>query len=382
MQARKQIGSYSLFFVTSILIAAILMLLGLSACTQDASETNAESKIVTDAYGREVEVPSDVQSIATVGSGARFVVYAGGQDKLIAVTDMETEPSTTRPYSVAYSDLFADLPSTSNGNHALDTNVNSELLLELDPDVIISSRSSEECDELQAAIGIPVIGIYYDTSIFDENVYNSLTAVGQAIGTEEHVQEVIAKMQEWEADLKTRTENISDEDKPTCYFGAINYRGAKSFSGTYANYEPAEVVNAINVADETGQSGSIDIDLEQLGVWDPDYIFLNTANLSLMAADYQSSQGFFDSLSAFKNGNLYSQPAVIFNGTNVEMGICNAYFIGSTIYPDAFADLDIQQVYSDIFSTMLGVDYYPTLQSQGLDFVKLDISVFSEQTTD
>ncbi len=367
-----QVATLALRFAAAALLAllASLMLVG---CAQDASSEEGATRTITDVYGRSVEVPETVESVATVGSGAKFVVYAGGQDKLIAVTEMETESSIQRPYTVAWADLFSTLPSTSNGNHLNETNVNTELLLELDPDVIISSRSADECDELQNSIGIPVVGIYYEESMFDENVYNSILTVGQAIGTESHAQSVVDKIMEWEQDLLSRTADIEDDQRPTCYFGAINYRGAKSFSGTYGQYPPAVAVNADNVADEVGTSGSFDIDLEQLSVWDPDYIFVNTANMDLMLSDYNSSPDFFESLTAFQNGNIYSQPAVVYNGMNVEMGICNAYFIGATLYPDAFSDVDLASTYSDILSTMLGVDIYPQLQEAGMDFERVEI---------
>ena len=120
-----------------------------SANTGEASQEPAQqSNQVVDAYGRTVELPDSVETAATVGSGARFVVYAGGQDKLIAVTEMETEASPARPYTVAHESLFSSLPSTSNGNHLMETSVNTEELLSLHPDVIISSRSAAECDEL------------------------------------------------------------------------------------------------------------------------------------------------------------------------------------------------------------------------------------------
>ncbi len=378
-----KVNSKSLFrgvFASIVVCVVALSLVGCSS-SQNDTEVSDGTKTIIDAYGREVTVANDVNRVATIGSGARFVVYAGGAEgvsKLVAVTEMETSPSPTRPYSIAYADEFADLVSTSNGNHILDTNVNSELLLSISPDVIISSRSAQECDDLQNEIGIPVIGIYYDgeSSLFDETVYTSILSVGQAIGTEDHAESVVEALQGWQADLQERTDSIPEDERVTCYFGAINYRGAKSFAGTYANYEPAEIVNAINVADETGADGAIDIDLEQLGVWDPEYIFLNTANMDLMREDYASLSSFFDQLSAFQNGNLYSQPSITMNGTNIEMGVCNAYFVGSVIYPQYFADLDMSEVYSEILSIMLDVDYYPILQSQGLDFVQLDISQF------
>lgn len=345
-----------------------------SGSASAAGSSAAATKTVVDAYGRSVEVPKDAKTAATVGSGARFVVYAGAQDKLIAVTEMETTPAMNRPYAIAYKDLFANLPSTSNGNHLLETNVNEEQLMDLNPDVIISSRSAEECDALQKDTGIPVIGITYQNQLFTDNVYNSITCVGEALGTEDHASEVVAKLKEWDADLKARTADIADADKPSVYVGAVNYKGAKSFTGTYANYAPLVELNAKNVAGETGQKAAVDVDLEQIGNWDPDYMFLNAGNMDLMKADYANNQAFFDGLKAFQQGNLYTQPFFNFNGTNIDTGICDTYFIGATIYPDKFADVDLKAKYSEIYTTLLGVDFYQAMQQNGMDFKSMSFN--------
>ncbi len=398
-------------------------LTGCASTQQDSSEpASPESITVTDAYGRDVTVPADADTCATVGSAARFVVYAGAQDKLIAITEMDTPASPARAYTEVYADEFAALPTTSNGNHLMETSVDAEKMLELKPDVIISSRSAEECDQvyadefaalpttsngnhlmetsvdaekmlelkpdviissrsaeecdqLQQQIGIPVVGISYQDQMFTDNVYNSILAVGQALGTSEHAQSVVDALKSWQADLSGRTAaDIPDEDKPTCYAGAVNFKGAKSFGGTYAGYPPFEAVNVKNVADETGQSGSVEVTLEQIGEWNPDFMFLNAGNMDLLKKDYADNTAFFNSLTAFQTGNLYTQPAYNMNGTNIETAICDAYFVGATVYPEQFSDVDLSKKYDEIFSTMLGADYYEQMKSLGVDFKTISFS--------
>lgn len=368
----------SLFVAISCLVLSIaLVLMGCSSSSSSSTNNQSQEssvKTVVDAYNRSVEVPRDAKTAATVGSGARFVVYAGAQDKLIAVTEMEKDPALNRPYAFVYKDKFADLPSTSNGNHLLETNVNEEQLIELAPDVIISSRSAEECDALQKNTGIPVIGISYQNQLFTDNIYKSIECVAQALGTEVHAKQVIDKLKSWDNDLKSRTSDIAEGDKPSVYVGAVNYKGAKSFTGTYANYAPLLELNAKNVADETGQSAAVDVDLEQIGNWDPDYMFLNAGNMDLMKDDYGKNKDFFDSLKAFKNGNLFTQPFFNFNGTNIDTGICDTYFIGATIYPEKFADVDLSAKYSEIYTTLLGSDFYEVMKSKGMDFKSISFS--------
>lgn len=356
------------------LVAAVLAFV-LAGCAGGTQASNAPAtKSVTDAYGRTVDVPADVQRVATIGSGARFVVYAGAQDKLVAVTEMETRSSNSRPYTIVHKDLFANLPVTSNGNHLMETSVNTEEMLKADPDVIVSSRSAAECDELQQTMGIPVVGISYQNQLFSDDVCTSISCVGEALGTSDHAQATVAKIKEWEADLDARTKDIPAAEKPSVYVGAVNYKDKKSFGGTYCGYAPLDAVHGMNVADSLDKKGSVDVDLEQIGVWDPDYMFLNAGNMELMKKEYADNQAFFDGLKAFETNRLYSQPAFNYNGTNVEMGICDAYFIGATIYPEKFADVDVAQKYSEIFTTMLGDDFYPTMKEAGMDFTSLSFS--------
>lgn len=360
---------------------AALMCFALCSCSA-TENSNSENVVdtpaihsVVDAYGRNVELPAQVDTVATVGSGARFVVYAGAQDKLIAVTEQELKASPAKPYTIAYKDFFSTLPATSNGNHLMETNVNAEQLLELHPDVIISSRSAAECDELQKNIGIPVVGISYQDQLFTDDVCTSIQVVGDALGTSEHAKHVVDMIKTWEKDLNERTKNITDADKPSVYVGAVNYKGAQSFGGTYCNYAPLMAIHANNVADELNKNGSVIVELEQIGSWNPDYIFLNTGNMDLLKADYASSQEFFDNLTAFKTPALYTQPAFNFNGTNIEMGICDAYFIGSILYPEAFKNVDMASKYSEIFTTMLGMDYYDFMLQNHMDFTSMSIDL-------
>lgn len=372
---RNNLKRRSLIVLFACLTA--LVLAGCAGAPQGESSSTGtaasepESRTLVDAYGRSVELPAEVVTAATVGSGARFVVYAGAQDKLIAATEMDTPASPARPYTEVHADLFAGLPTTSNGNHLNETTVDTEKLLELHPDVIVSSRSAEECDALQDSIGIPVVGITYQGQLFTDNVYTSIEVVGDALGTGEHARNVVATMKDWAADLDRRTASIPDADKPSAYVGAVNYKGAKSFTGTYASYPALDAVHANNVADALGQKGAVEVSLEQVGEWNPDVMFLNAGNMDLMKKDYEDNKEFFDKLTAFQNGALYTQPSFNYNGTNVEMGICDAYFCGATLYPEAFADVDLAKKYDDVFSTMLGANYYEQMKSLGIDFKRI-----------
>lgn len=379
-QRRARITSILSAFTVALALCALCAICMLPGCAngQDEPTSNADTtadspeaantREVTDPYGRAVHLPKQVKTCATVGSATRFVVYAGAQDKLIAITEIDKRPSTARPYTEVYASLFANLPATSNGNHLMETSVDAEQLLTLRPDVIISSRSAEECDQLQQQTNIPVLGIPYATDMFGDDVLASLQIVGDALGTTEHVATAIDALKQWQTDLTARTQDIPDEKRPLCYAGGVNYKGMKGFTGTSANYAPFKAANILNATDQTKQSSTVEISLEQLSEWNPDFMFLNASNMDLLRDDYASHQALFDQMTAFRKGQLYAIPAFNMNGINVEIGVCSAYFIGSTVYPEQFSDIDVAQKYDEVFSVLLGSEYYGQMKSLGMDF--------------
>lgn len=60
-----------------------------------------------------------------------------------------------------------------------------------------------------------------------------------------------------------------DSEKPSVYVGGLGARGTHGIESTQGNYSLFNAVNAKNVVDETGQTGSIMIDKEKLIEWDP-----------------------------------------------------------------------------------------------------------------
>ena len=74
-------------------------------------------------------------------------------------------------------------------------------MLELKPDIILSTRSADECTKLQEDIKIPVIGVYSQDEICSENFYKNLRIVGQVVGTKEIVENKIKYIKELESEL-------------------------------------------------------------------------------------------------------------------------------------------------------------------------------------
>jgi iron complex transport system substrate-binding protein len=266
---------------------------------------------------------------------------------------------------------FAALPSVGSGG-SNDTAFVEELVM-LEPDIIIGMCDSlNTIEDVATKTGIPVIGISVD-HMFDESFYKSLDIIGQATGRAQHCRAVIEYVKSCQADLDERTRGISDAEKPSVYAGAVSFRGAHGFEGTYGGYPPFAVVHARNVVDETGQKGAMLIDIEKVTVWDPDIIFLNPSNMNLVNDDYSKNPAFYDNLKAVKNGAVYTQISYNYNWSNLEIAIADAYYAGKIIFPDAFTDIDPILKADEIFSVMLGEPFYDKLAAEGLRFERIAI---------
>ena len=359
-----------------MLIGIILSLvLIFSGCGTDRSAPSSSSadegtRIVTDVYGRQVELPEKVETVAVIGGAARILTYAGCADKIVGVTDMDKQNVSAMPYSVVNADHFATLPSVGSGG-SNDTCYVEELVT-LGPDAIIGVTEEDTIQDIAEKTGIPTVGIYPE-SMFDESFYSALELVGQVMGTEEHASLVIDYIKECQADLDNRTKDIPEDQKPTVYTGAVSFRGAHGFEGTYANYPPFTAIHAKNVVDETGEDGAVLIDLEKVTVWDPDIIFLNPTNMNLVNENYKKNKAFYDNLKAVKNGNVYSQISYNYNWTNMEIAIADAYYAGKVMYPEQFADIDSVEKADEIFEIMLGQPFYEKLAADGSRFEKITI---------
>ena len=370
----------------SAILLTLLTLLSLTACgsaaegADDAQASTqsepAATRVVVDSYGREVEIPGEVKTIVCTGSGAlRMISYLQCTDMLIGVedTDKAYETSTLRDYAHVYYETFRDLPAIGKGGGTSNTAYIEELIT-LQPDVILSGYTQEALEDLQSATGIPCVSIRAQSIKFiDESFYTAMAVAADVLGAQDRCEEVLSYIDICKDDLAARTADIPEDTKPTCYTGAVTFSGAHGFTGTYSNFGPFMAIGARNVADQEGQDGYYDADPEKIVAWDPDYIFLDPGNMNLVNDEYASNPGYYDALRAVQEGNVYS--CISFNNysTNVGYAIADAYYAGTVLFPEAFADVDIAAKTDEILEFLLGDAYYDEMVADGLSFGVMEL---------
>lgn len=378
------------------MLAALLALAMLFAMAVSASAENTpETRIVTDVWNREIEIPYEVKSIVCLGSmGPRFAAYLDVVDMMVGAEDSDIEKMSVRyDYSPVYHEQLKELPSVGAGGGSGDNNGYAEAIIQAQPDVIIAGFNEDAADELQAQTGIPVVSVRYRTQGFiDEGFHRAMRVFAEVVGAQERCEQVLAYVDACKADLNDRTKDIPDSDKLRAYTGAVTFNGRHGFAFTYVNFPAFTAVNALNVADvlleeRTGEAAAeaaasgkayigndgFEVDLEQIIAWDPDIIFLDPGNMDLVNDEYANNPGFFDSLRAVQEGQVYTMPSTNAAGPNVTYLLINAYHAGLTLYPEQFSDVRLEDKAAEIMEMMLGENFFDQMVEGGLYYGTITI---------
>lgn len=360
--------------VSILVVAALVFSIGCFAGGCGSDDDSAGKLTITDLAGRTVDLNAPAKSVVAIGPGAlRVLCYTGNASKVVGVENMDKESQIGRPYLLANPELLA-LPTIGQGGP--DSIPDPEMLMEVDPDVIFAAYlvDGNKANELQAQTGIPVVVLSFgDLGTIDERLYESIELVGRITGEKERAEEVAGYLKEYEDDLDARTREIPDDKKPLVYAGGLGMKGSHGIESTSALFPPFEMINANNPVDETGKSGSVIIDREKLLEWDPEYIFIDEVALGMMKQDYNEKRGFYEMLSAIKDGKLYGYLPFNYYTTNVGTAIADAYFFGKTIFPEAFSDVDPEKKADEIYERLLGKPVYDRMKSEYGGFMKIDL---------
>lgn len=369
----------------AVLFLSLIIVISFTACLGDNTQKSGgdvedieipKTRVIVDAYGREVEIPSKIDSIICTGSGAlRMVSYLEATDLLVGIEEGDTqyETSTKRDYAYVYHDLFKSLPAIGKGGGTAYTAYPEEII-KISPDVILCGYSPDALDQLAKETGIPVVAVRYESIGFvDDSFYNAMEIIGDVLDRKERCEEVLSYIDSNKEDLHNRTKLISEKIKLKVYTGAVTFSGAHGFSGTYSNFGPFMGINALNVADEMGKEGYFDADLEKVTVWDPDIIFLDPGNMNLVNEEYKTNPNFFSSLKAVQNKSVYTMPSFNNYSTNITYALMDSYFAGKVLYPNEFSDIDMKDKGNEILEELLGHGYFDEMESDGLYFGQIII---------
>ncbi|OUJ19047.1 ABC-type Fe(3+)-hydroxamate transport system periplasmic component [Methanonatronarchaeum thermophilum] len=319
-----------------------------------------ESREIVDQYGREISIPSNVEKIVAVGSGAlRLVSYMLSTDLVVGVEEFEINDGR-RPYVMANPGL-QELPNIGPQHRG-----DAEKILSVNPDVVIASDEFDgDVEGLSEKTGLPVVEVKYGDIVEGERdtFYNALDIIGEIVGREERASEVKDVFNSYIFDLEERFGEIDLDSR--IYIGGVGRRGEQGLTATIAEYPSLSLIGLENMDGRLGDKvpgEHVSVDREKLVEFDPEMIFVDGAGLQLVKEDLSRDE--FKGLKAVENEDVYSLLPYNYYNTQFENVLINSYFLGSHLAGDSFDDVDLEVVADDIFEDVLGERVFQSMHDE------------------
>jgi iron complex transport system substrate-binding protein len=297
---------------------------------QGLEDTNPATFIFTDALGREVELPRDLQRIAPSGTLAQVVLYTFSPDLLVGLSN-----DLTADEKRFMDDAIVALPVF--GRMTADT-LNLEAIMVAAPQVIIDVGQPADAiagnlDDIQARTGIPTIFIQMDSL---ETMITAYETLGELFDRAERA----SKMGDYISDTITNVVNIAagipQSERVRVFYAQAD--GLTAFVDQTIHSDVIDFVGAINVAqiEETLRGGIAEISMEQLILWSPDVVLFAPESIF----DYVESRAEWGAIAAISEGRFYEVPVGPHNwmgrppSVNRLIGI---RWLANLLYPDIFS---------------------------------------------
>ena len=233
-----------------------------------------------------------------------------------------------------------------------------EKILACNPDIVISEfEDVEKSDALQDQLGVPVITLSAGSrGVFDEKFYGSMELLGQIFGREEKAAALVKFVQDEAAEIAARVADIPEEDKPSVYVCGLGNWGTTDHLMTAENYVSFEIAGVKNVLSGLGLQGIVPIEAEKfVDVGEEmDIIIMDAAAVKNIKPLYAEDPTLFDTCKAWQTGEVYLEMAYNAYYTNYEIALINTWFIAKTVYPEAFADIDLTVKTNEVTGQFLG----------------------------
>ncbi|MDR0538581.1 MAG: ABC transporter substrate-binding protein [Tannerellaceae bacterium] len=307
---------------------------------------------IKDLLGRKVTIPAEPKRVVCLRPGAlRLLSYIGETDKVVGIEQVETG-GDDRPYMIAYPELL-QLPFV--GPRGGDN----ELILNVSPDLILTTYTTvAEANALEKTLNVPVVALEHpEFGNNAEPLYRSLELAGKILNRKERADSLIEYIRRTISDLNNRSLYVKNRE--IAYIGGIAHGRARGLNSTHPIYPPFIFTNVANTIKETSASMEYSlsgayIDLEQLWLYNPETIFIDESGLDVCIEDMIRHSGWIKYFKSYNNKRIFTLLPYNSYAANYETALLNAWFVGKTLYPSEFADVDIIDKGNEIMDMFFG----------------------------
>jgi len=338
----QQKGDFYMLRKFMYFVVSVILLLIFTACGQQSEATVNHTRTITDQMGREVAIP---EGPLTLGMSRRTVIFltinAGALDNIISVGGFATGSL------LDYAAPSLRENATATG---LNANVNIEELANVNPDVfLVSIGDAHAILERIDMLGIPTVVI--DPEDFDK-ILETMRIIGYLAGTEDHVEAVIDI---FNANMDLVNERVAMAQRsPTAI--VLGTSPLLVHPPSMLQTHLIEVAGAVNLASELEGNFYVEVNIEEILAWNPEYIFITSFG-ALQPEDILTDPRFAQ-IEAVVNGNVFKFPSSLdwwdTPSAAVSLGVMWAAHI---MHPELIAIEELDNAVATLYNLTFGIDF-------------------------
>ena len=281
-------------------------------------------------------------------------------DKVVGVTTYMNKEN------VFFPDL-SKLPCV--GKSWFPANLDYEAILNLNPDVVMAFTHSSAASIKEKLPGVAVI---YLGLRYPENYQEKVNILGYIIDKEGEAEEFATWYESWINKIKTRTEELSDDEKPRVFIWSSHKLGGgyKTVTERNRQHQMCVIAGGKNIAEGEGLTGAWPaVDPEWVMRRNPEFIVAlsraaggygvdDTSEMAVAREDILDRPELAEVVAVTK-GNIYiTRPFSSAGGltTGPRCLVGTAYW-AKWFHPELFEDLDPNAIHQEYLTEFQGLDY-------------------------
>lgn len=329
----------------ALLLALMLTVGCLSGCGSAGAENSGGTRTVTDMADRTVELPAEINSIATFGSIGvinTFVEMMGCGDKIC--NDMTASFTKSDKWAMQYK--FAPQMEGAPVLQNADGDIDMEAVLKLDPDLCLVM--SKDLIEPLESNGMNVI--YFDWKKTDD-IKTAVTLMGEVLNKQDRAEEYLKYFDDMVAEAGTKTSKIADDSKKTVLYGNIDKLTQPHVIAEWWITTAGGTSVTENSWDADGNKCSYT--QEDILQWNPDVML--TTDKSVKEA--VKSDSLYSDVNAVVNDQIYVVPTVahVWGNRTVEQPL-TIFWTMYKLYPETETKDDLKEKISYFYSNFFNYD--------------------------
>ena len=327
---------------------SLLLLLCLLLPMVPLHHASAQVVEFTDSAGRTVQLPAQITRIAPSGPVAQMVLMALAPERFVGLASPYDHGEEQYIPGIQHLPVIGQLYGTRG-------DLNLEELARLDPQVVIDigepkKTVAEDMDALQEQLGIPCVHITMHLS----DAGDAYRKLGELLGLREKAEEIAVFCDSVYARAQDVLGRAGDSKASLLYClgdQGLNVIAKGSFHG-----ELLDLVgdNAAVVDSPSSKGTGNEVDMEQLYLWDPQFIVFAPGSVYADAGSDPLWQG----LRAIREGRFVQAPQGPYNWMGFPASVqrlLGVLWLQKVLYPD-LADYDLQAEVTRYYKLFYGCE--------------------------